>query len=62
MKTRIIANRRILIDNVDCRAKKNKIIATTMQKCLWPYANKKIYVCFALVNFYKPLKEIGMLD
>lgn len=57
MKTRIIANRRILIENVNCRAKKNKIIATTMQKCLWPYANKIIYVCFGLVNFYKPLKD-----
>lgn len=58
MKTRIIPNKRILIENVNCRAKKNKIIVTQMQKCLWPYANKIIYVCFALVNFYKPLKPI----
>lgn len=57
MKTRVIANRRILIENVNCRAKKNKVLVTPLQKSLWPYANKIIYVCFALVNFYKPLKE-----
>lgn len=56
MQTRIIANRRILIENVNCRAKKNTILTSPLQKCLWPYANKIIYVCFALVNFYKPLK------
>lgn len=56
MTTRIIANRIILIENVNGRAKQNKILTTTMQKDLWPYANKVIYVCFALVNFYKPLK------
>lgn len=53
MKTRIIANRRI---NVNARAKKNKIIANTLSKNLWPLANKIVYVCFALVNFYRPLK------
>lgn len=56
MKTRIIANKRILIENVNARAKKNKIISTTLAKNLWPLANKIIYVCFALVNFYRPLK------
>lgn len=55
MKTRIIANRRILIENINCRAKKNKILVTPMQKHLWTYANKIIYICFALVNFYKPI-------
>lgn len=49
MKTRII-------ENVNSRAKKNKILTTTIQKSLWPYANKIIYVCLALVNFYKPLE------
>lgn len=57
MKTRIIANRRKVIENVNCRAAKNKILVTPMQKCLWPYADQIIYVSFALVNFYKPLKE-----
>lgn len=56
LKTRMIANRRILIENVNARAKKNKIISTTMPNSLWPLANKIIYICFALVNFYKPLK------
>lgn len=56
MKTRTIANRRILIENVNGRAKKNKILTGPMQKSTWPYANKVIYICFALVNFYKPLK------
>lgn len=55
MKTRIIAKRRNIIENVNGRAKKNKIIVTPLQKCMWPYADKVIYVCFALVNFYKPL-------
>lgn len=55
METRIIANKRIWIENVNCRAKKNRILTTPMQKCMWPYANKIIYICFALVNFYKPL-------
>lgn len=55
MKTRIIANKRILIENINCRAKKNKILITPIQRTLWPYANKIIYICFALVNFYKPI-------
>lgn len=55
MKTRIIANRRILIENINCRAKKNKILVTLMQKTLWPNANKIIYICFALVNFSQPI-------
>lgn len=55
MKTRIIANRRILIENINCRAKKNKILVTPIQKSLWPLANKIVYICFALVNFYKPI-------
>lgn len=56
MKTRIIANKRILIENVNGRAKQNKIISDTMPRSLWPLANKIIYICFAFVNFYKPLK------
>lgn len=55
MKTRIIAKRRMLIENINCRAKKNKILVTPIQKSLWPLANKILYVCFALVNFYKPI-------
>lgn len=55
MKTRIIANKRILIENVNYRAKKNKILVSPLQNHIWPYADKIVYVCFALVNFYKPL-------
>lgn len=55
LKTRIIANRRILIEQINGRAKKNKILVSPLQKCMWPYADKAIYVCFALVNFYNPI-------
>lgn len=56
MKTRIIANRRILIENVNARAKKNKILVDPMPHCLWPLANKIVYICFSLINLYKPIK------
>lgn len=53
-KTRVTTNRKILIENINCRARKNKILITPMEKTLWPRANKIIYICFALVNFCTP--------
>lgn len=55
MVTRAIANRRILIEQINARAKKNKILVDVMPVCLWPLANKIFFVCFMFVNFYNPI-------
>lgn len=55
MKTRIIANKRILIENVIGRAKKNMILVDPMPMNLWPLSNKMVSICFSLVNFYAPI-------
>lgn len=54
-KTRVIANRRSVIEQIHCRARKNKILTTPLSKPLWPIADKIIYICFALTDFCKPI-------
>lgn len=54
-KTRAIANRRILIEQLNGLAKKNRIIVDRMPVHMWSMANQIIYICFMLTNFRKSI-------
>lgn len=51
MKTRAIANRRIVIENLIGVAKKNKILFDRIPNVLWPIINEIVYNCFMFTNF-----------
>lgn len=53
MKTRAIANRRIIVENVIGRAKWNQILKDILQRPLWPIATQIFTNCFYLLNFKK---------
>lgn len=55
MKTRVIANRRIIIGRVIGRAKVNNILTDVMDLDLWNLCNEIVFICFNLVNFYDPI-------
>lgn len=50
-KTRMIANRRIIIENLIGAAKKNKILCDRISTVMWPIMNEVIYNCFMFINF-----------
>lgn len=49
--TRIIANRRIIIENLIGLAKKNKVLSDRIPVNLWPIVNEITYNCFMIINF-----------
>lgn len=51
LKTRAIANRRIIIENLIGLAKKFKILTDKIPVTLWPISNEIVYNCFMLCNF-----------
>lgn len=51
LKTRVIANRRIIIERINGLAKKNKILVHPMPLQLWKIASEIVKVCFFLCNF-----------
>lgn len=50
LKTRVIANRRIVVENVIGIAKKHKILRDRIPATLWPLMNEIVYNCFMLCN------------
>lgn len=57
MKTRAIANRRIIVENIIGLAKKNKILKDCVSAKMFPYVNEIIYNCFMICNFKKSIKH-----
>lgn len=50
LKTRVIANRRIVVENVIGLAKKHKILRDRIPVTLWPCINEIVYNCFMICN------------
>lgn len=57
--TRAIANRRILIEQVNSRAKINKILDYKITPYMRPLANKIVYILFSLVNIQTPFTDLN---
>lgn len=51
MKTRLIANRRIIVENLIGVAKKHKILTDRISVSMWPIINEIVYNCFMVCNF-----------
>ncbi|XP_031329193.1 uncharacterized protein LOC116160195 [Photinus pyralis] len=50
-KTRAIANRRIIIENLIGAGKKNKILSDRIPRHLWHITNEIVYNCMMFINF-----------
>ena len=50
-----LAARRIIVENINARAKQFRVIQDVMPLDLAPYASQIFRVCFFLINFEAPL-------